>query len=238
MNTGIQMRPITAAIVATLCAAAALPARADDSDSVPANTLRVGEYHVMYNTTSTDITGPLTPSGLQADAKNLDTLYLGYVRKLSTHFMAELVLATPPLADTLGKGPATVGSVPFNGQVIAKARWLAPSALLDYEFFDDSSAWRPYVGFGVNYTTFYDRQSTTAGNQASGGPTRISLTSSFGPAGTMGISWHPLRHVEINASYSAAIVSSSMTTDTAGVIRHARIQFLPTPLIFSVGYSF
>ena len=36
---------------------------------------------------------------------------------------------------------------------------------------------------GINYTNFYDRKSTAHGNAASGGPTKLSLTSSVGPAG-------------------------------------------------------
>ena len=221
---------------ATLCAVTAAPVHADDT--VPANTVRIGLYEVMYHANSSDISGDFTPDGLSTGIKNVNTLYIGYVRKLSSHWVTELALATPPLTQTVGKGPATVGSVPFDGQVVAKSRWLAPTALLEYEFFDDSSAWRPYLGVGVNYTVFYDRRSTAAGDAANGGPTKISLTNSLGPAGTMGISWHPWRHVELNASYSAAIVTSNMTTDTAGVIRHAKVQFLPAPFVLSVGYSF
>jgi len=233
------MRCIKAATAcATLCAVTSLPVHADEVDGVPANTFRLGLYEVMYHVSSTDISGPFTPAGLSTDTRDLSTLYVGYVRKLSTHWVAELALAIPPLSKTTGVGPATVGSVPYNDQVIAKVRWLAPTALAEYQFFDDSSAWRPYIGVGVNYTTFYDRSSTLAGNEASGGPTRISLTSSVGPAGTIGIVWHPTRHLEINGSYSAAMVNSRMTTDTAGVIRTAKIHFNPTPFVLSVGYSF
>ena len=56
--------------------------------------------------------------------------------------------------------------------------------LLEYNFLNENSPFRPFLGVGVNYTTFYDRDSTAAGNAASGGPTKISLTSSVGPAVT------------------------------------------------------
>ncbi len=227
-----------AAALATLCAVCSLPVHADEVDGVPANTVRIGLYDVIYHASSTDISGPFTPPGLSTDIKDLSTLYIGYVRKLSSHWVTELALALPPLSDTVGAGPASVGSVPYNNQLIARVRWLAPTALVEYQFFDDSSSWRPYVGIGVNYTSFYDRRSTLAGDEASGGPTRISLTNSVGPAGTIGISWHPLQHWEVNGSYSAAMVNSTMTTDTAGVIRTAKIHFNPTPFILSVGYSF
>lgn len=234
-----NMRSIkVAAALATLSAVGALPAQADEVDGVPANTVRLGLYEVLYHASSTDLSGPFTPEGLSTNVKDLSTLYIGYTRKLSTHWVAELALALPPLSQTVGVGPATVGSVPYNGQVIAKVRWLAPTALLEYAFFDDSSAWRPYVGVGVNFTSFYDRRSTAAGDEASGGPTRVSLTNSVGPAGTIGISWHPMKHFEVNGSFSAAMVDSTSTTDTAGVIRKSKINFNPTPFILSLGYSF
>ncbi len=232
-----HMRPINAATAAaTLCALAALPVHADDT--VPWNTVRVGLYDVMYHATADDLSGPFTPPGLSVGIKDVNTIYFGYVRKLSTHFVAELALGAPPLTTTVGKGPASVGSVPYNGQEIVKVRWLAPTALLEYQFFDDSSRVRPYIGFGANYTVFYDRRSTAAGNAASGGPTKVSMNNSFGPAGTVGVTWNPWGPLELNLSYSASIVTSRITTDTAGVLRTTKVQFLPAPLVFSVGYKF
>jgi outer membrane protein len=223
---------------ATLTALGVLAAPAARAEDAPANTVRLGLYAVMYHVKASDISGPFTPSGLNLDIKNVNTLYFGLVRKLSTHFSAELALAIPPLSSTIARGPATVGSVPYNGQVIAKSRWLAPTALIDYQFLDDSSSWRPYVGAGVNYTAFYARHSTPAGDQITGGPTKISMTSSFGPAATMGVLWHPSTHLEVNLSYSIARINSRMTIDTGGILRHTKVQFQPQPLIFSVGYSF
>ena len=107
-----------------------------------------------------------------------------------------------------------------DGQVIATARWLAPTLLLEYMFFSENSKWRPYIGAGVNYTTFYDRDSTAQGNAASGGPTKLSLTPSVGWAATAGLAYNILK------------------ADTAGVIRTTHISFGPQALVLSVGYSF
>ena len=85
------------------------------------------------------------------------------IRRLNSYLDLELAFGVPPNTKTIGKGPATLGSVPYNGQTIATAKWLAPSALLEYKFFSESAALRPYIGVGVNYTSFYDRQVTAAG---------------------------------------------------------------------------
>jgi outer membrane protein len=234
--TTLSVRILSAALatVATSLYFAA-PAIADD---VPSNSARIGLYSVFFHVTADDLSGPYVPPGANIDAKNVETLYLAYVRRLSAHFDLELTAGYPPLQKTVGKGPATLGSVPYNGQVIATARWLAPTALLEYKFLSENSKLRPYIGVGVNYTTFYDRDSTPAGNAASGGPTKLSLTSSVGPAGTVGLAYNIAGNWNFYASYSATRVNTKLNADTAGVIRTTDIKFGPQALVVSVGYSF
>ena len=229
-----RIRSAALAVVATSIYCAA-PALADD---VPSNSARIGLYSVFYHVTADDLSGPYVPPGANIDAKNVNTLYLGYVRRLSPHFDVELTLGYPPLQKTVGKGPATLGSVPYNGQVIATARWLAPTVLVEYVFLGENSKWRPYIGAGINYTSFYDRNSTAQGDAASGGPTKLSLTSSVGPVGTIGLDYHIANNWHLYASYSASQVKSKLRADTAGVIRTTHISFGPQALVVSVGYSF
>ncbi len=235
MNT-LSVRLLSAALAAAAmspyCAA---PALADD---VPSNSARIGLYSVFYHVKADDLSGPYVPPGANIDANNVETVYLAYVRRLSSHFDLELTAGYPPLQKTVGKGPATLGSVPYNGQVIATARWIAPTLLVEYMFLDENSKWRPYIGAGVNYTTFYDRNSTAQGNAASGGPTKLSLTSSVGPVGTVGLAYNIVNHWNMYASYSISQVKTKLNADTAGVIRTTHISFGPQALVVSVGYSF
>jgi outer membrane protein len=208
------------------------------ADGVPDNTVRIGVYYVQYHAHADDISGPFAPPGLNLRVNDVETMYIAYVRRLSTHFDLELAAGVPPLTKTEGRGPAMLGSVPYNGQVISTARWLAPSLLLNYKFFDDSHAWRPYVGIGVNYAHFYDRDSTSAGNAASGGPTSIKLPDSVGPAATVGMSYHLRDRWSVYASYSATVTKSKLTADTAGVLRTSEINFGPRTVVVAAGYSF
>jgi outer membrane protein len=223
---------LAAAAASMYCGA---PALADD---VPGNSARIGLYSVFYHVSADDLSGPYVPPGANIDAKNVETVYLAYVRRLSAHFDVELAVGYPPLQKTVGKGPPTLGSVPYDGQVIATARWLAPTVLVEYMFLGENSKWRPYIGVGVNYTNFYDRDSTAQGNAASGGPTRLSLTSSVGPAGTAGLAYNIAGNWNIYASYSVSQVKTKLDADTAGVIRTTHISFGPQALVVSVGYSF
>jgi outer membrane protein len=202
------------------------------------NDVRLGSYSVFYHTSADDLSGPYVPPGVNLKAENLETLYLGYVVHLPENFAVELAMGWPPLAKIKGQGPATLGSVPYNGQVISSARWIAPTLLFEYNFLPASATWRPYIGLGVNYTTFYDRDSTAAGNAASGGPTKLSLTSSVGPVVTGGVTYRISDRWAAHASYSWSQVKTDLSADTDGVIRTTRISFGPQALIVSVGYSF
>jgi outer membrane protein len=193
---------------------------------------------VFYHTSADDISGPYVPAGVNLKAQDLETLYLGYVRHLPANFAVEVAFGWPPLSKVAGVGPATLGSVPYNGQVISSARWISPTVLVEYNFLSENSPIRPYIGAGVNYTTFYDRDSTAAGNAASGGPTRISLTSSVGPAVTGGLTYRISDNWHLHGSYSWSQVKTNLNADTDGVIRTTRISFGPQALVISVGYSF
>jgi len=230
-------RTIKLASTAALAALGISVAHADNA-SVPDNTVRVGLYYIHYHSTADDLSGPYVPPGVNLGVEDVTTLYLAYVRRLSVHFAVELAAGLPPLTKTEGHGPAELGSVAYNGQVISTARWFAPTLLLNYQFFDDSAPLRPYIGVGVNYVNFYDRQATAAGNAASGGPTSISLPSSWGPAGTVGLRCQLPGNWSFYASYSASMVNSKLTANTAGVIRTSEVHFGPQALVFSLGYSF
>jgi outer membrane protein len=227
---------IAAAAIAALFST--LPAVADDDYDAYNNNVRLGVYSVFYHTSATDLQGPYVPAGVNFKAKDLETLYFAYIRRLSSAFDVELAGGYPPLSKLEGRGLASVGSVSYNGQVIGSARWLSPTLFLEYKFLPESSKLRPYIGVGVNYTAFYDRDSNAQGNAANGGPTKLSLTSSVGPAGTVGLSYHISGHWHMYASYSIARVNTDLTTDTAGIERTAHIKFGPQALVVSGGYSF
>ena len=211
--------------------------------SVHSNQIRVGAYFVMYDTKADNVSGPFVPTSppfgpLNLDVKDVNTVYLAYLRRLSPHFSVELAAGVPPKTDTVGNGPATVGSVPYNGQVVSTAKWFAPTLLLCYTFRDESQALRPYLEAGVNYTHFFDRKSTAAGDAANGGPTEISLSNSVGPAITAGLTWNIADNWSLHASYSRSWVKSDYIGNTAGQLRRTHIDFNPTAVVVAVGYSF
>jgi outer membrane protein len=223
-------------MITLLSIAGFTPAFADE----PPNDLRLGFESVFYHASADDIMGPYVPAGvhLNVKAENLETLYVGIVHHFPDNFAVELAVGYPPLAKVKGSGSPTVGSVPYNGVVISSARWISPTLFLEYNFLPYTAPVRPYFGVGVNYTVFYDRDPTAAGNAASGGPTRISLTSSVGPAVTGGLTFRISDRWALHASYSWAQVKTHFTGDTDGFERTTHISFAPQVLVISGGYSF
>jgi outer membrane protein len=232
--TNLALRVLPAALL-TLTASLAW------ADQLPNNTFRIGEYWVFYHATASDVSGPFIPAGedLGLTIKNVQTPYFAYLRRLSTHFTFELAFGVPPLTKTYGSGPATLaGTVPYNGQYLSSARWFAPTALLEYVFFDENSAFRPYIGAGVNYTSFFTRNVTPAGDAVSGGPSRLELPSSVGPAGTVGLTYRLPNNWSVMASYSITRVISHSNIITGDIVRTTDFNFGPQAFVAAVGYSF
>ena len=126
----------------------------------------------------------------------------------------------------------------LNGAVIAKVRQVAPTLFVNYKFGEASSAFRPFVGVGVNYTKFDKRESTALGNQLNGGPTDIRLTDSWGLAAQAGVSYRLNDQWTLNAAVATARVKTHLTATVAGQARKIDIRFRPTVLTVSAGYVF
>jgi outer membrane protein len=228
-------------LLAALIAAAFCTAAAAEDEPVPENTLRVGMYFVKYSASAPDLSGPFTPPGLNLRVANVNTLYLAYLHRLSPHWMLELAAGIPPETHTYAVGPATVptpGSIPFNGQEVATAKWFSPTVLIEYMFLDEHQSFRPYVGLGINYTHFYERNATAAGNAITGGPTVTYLSDSVGPAVTAGISYKFTKNINAIASYNIAQVNSQFDANTSGISRRTEVHFNPRLAVVAVGYSF
>lgn len=83
-----------------------------------------------------------------------------------------------------------LGAVPFkhdinlnaNGAKVAETTHLPPTVTLQYHFAPDAPTLRPYVGAGLNYTSFYDEKTrgALAGN-------KLSLDNSMGLAVDAGV---------------------------------------------------
>lgn len=71
----------------------------------------------------------------------------------------------------------------IGGPEVASTKHLPPTVTLQYHFLPNAD-FQPYIGLGINYTTFFDTETTgpLAGSD-------LSLSDSWGLAGQVGIDW-------------------------------------------------
>jgi outer membrane protein len=130
-------------------ALSATPAMALDQGDM---LVRFGPTWVMPNDDSGAVSlngAPIADSGVEVD--NGVALGISFTYMLSPNLGVEVLAATPFKHDVEGSG--SIGGL---GK-IAEVTHLPPTVSLQYHF-SDFGQWRPYVGAGINYTTFFDEE--------------------------------------------------------------------------------
>ncbi len=91
-------------------------------------------------------------------------------------------------------GVELLAATPFRHKIgtratgdIATVHHLPPTLMAQWYFGDASSKFRPYVGAGINYTTFFDNGFNDHGKEA--GLSDLSLKDSWGAAGQVGVDY-------------------------------------------------
>lgn len=229
-----KMNLVLAAILATSSVAAS--ASAFDFATDGKNTVNFGFLHIGVHSKSDDFTsnGPafLTPQPAGLTVGNANTLKFGYTRHLSDKWNLEFVAGLPPKHKVYGRGTLA----PYG--VIAEVKQMAPTVFLNYNFGDASDSFRPFVGVGLNYTKFIDRETTPISRIATGGPTSIKLTDSFGVAAQIGVNYKLTDRWVITASVAVADVQSDLTSTTGSIERKTSIDFRPVVAGIGLGYRF
>lgn len=204
------------------------------------------------------------PAGNQLEVQPKSTLLFSIARSFNENWEAELVLGVPPEHDVklrVGDGVKATAAIPnsvvatlplqqqvgvgvarhvasYDGVVVAKVKEAAPTLFLNYKFFDASSAFRPYVGVGFNYTNF-KVTSTAAGDALyNDGPVRISSTDSIGLAFQVGGTYKFDKNWSASAGWSTAGVKNNVTIRTNTSEQTLSYRFHPSVFSLMVGYSY
>ena len=176
--------------------------------------VRGGLAFVSPQTSSDDVLGT---GELDIDSNMQLGLTLSYM--LTDNWGVELLAATPFSHSV---------STPGLGEV-AKVKHLPPTLLAQYYFGDANSKVRPYVGAGINYTTFFDEE----GRGALAG-TDVSVDSSWGLAGQVGLDMAINDRWFVNAS--AWLID--IDTDVHTAVGTINTSIDPVAFMFGVGYRF
>lgn len=165
--------------------------------------VRFGPAWVMPN----DSSGEVTPPGIKGVGVD-DGVALGvsFTYMLSPNLGVEVLAATPFQHD-IRSTKDLAGAVPGK---IGETRHLPPTLSLQYHF-TGPGQWRPYVGAGINYTTFFD--SKTTGGLRDAGYDRLSLEDSWGWSLQAGVD------VDVNERWFVGASVYYMSIDTTAKVR-------------------
>ncbi|QFI56020.1 OmpW family outer membrane protein [Aeromonas simiae] len=152
---------------------------------------------------------------LQIDSNAQLGLTLSYM--ITDNWGVELLAATPFSHSV---------STPGLGDV-AKVKHLPPTLMAQYYFGNAQSKVRPYVGVGVNYTTFFDEK----GKGALAG-TDVSVDDSWGVAGQIGVDMALTDRWFVNGSAWIIDIDTDVNTAVGTIKTHI------DPMVFMVGMGY
>lgn len=187
--------------------------------------VRVGAVQIEPDASSGQVLG----GGVDVD----NTTGLGFSGTwfATQHIGIELLAALPFEHDIVGTGG-------LKGLDIGETKHLPPTLSLQYYPLANSK-FQPYVGIGLNYTTFFDSNTSDTLDGALGGKTDISLDDSFGVAFQVGADWQLNEKWYLNAAIWKIDIDTAADISLNGV-KAASVDVSIDPLVFmaGIGYAF
>lgn len=196
--------------------------------------LRAGAAMVAPNDSSSRIstgaTGPIPGTKATVGNNTQLGLTLGYM--VTDKIGIELLAATPFSHRINVKG---IGA-PIDGK-FADVKHLPPTLTLQYYPMPNASRWQPYVGAGINYTTFFSESLTSA--QKANGFSRLHLSDSWGLALQVGSDWKINERWMLNASIWHIDIDTTARArhSTLGAVK-AKVDIDPWVYMVGIGYRF
>lgn len=180
--------------------------------------LRFGGASVNPNDSSGQV-GNIAGSGVAVD--DGQALYINATYMIRDNIGLELLAATPFTHDITG-----TGSIAGLGK-IAEVQHLPPTFSVQYHFAPKKS-FRPYVGGGINYTTFFNEEAV------GGTVTSISLDDSWGLAAQAGFDVDISKSWFFNADLRYINIETTAKTNVGNV----DVEINPWVLSIGVGTTF
>lgn len=179
--------------------------------------LRVGVGHVDPKSDNGDIASVDSGTALVFNGTYFFTPNVGF----------EILAATPFSHDIKAADNNPVG-IPA-GTKVGETKHLPPTFSLQYHF-DTQSAFKPYVGAGVNYTLFFDEETT--------GPlagTSLSLDDSFGLAAQLGADFDISDTMFVNFDVRWVDINTDAELDGAAL---EEVEIDPVVYSLTLGWRF
>jgi len=212
--------------VALACAAAA------HAQTAGTWMVRGGATTITPNVSSGDLNAP-SLAGTKSSVGNSTRVSGGITYMWDDNISFDLPVAVPFEHDISGDG-AIAGA----GK-IATVKALPATLLAQWRFMEPTSAFRPYVGFGLTYAAFYGARSTSTLTAISGGtpsnPTTLSIDSKWAATVQLGAAFAIDKNWFVDASYTYTPLSTRNTLSTGQTLD---IKLDPSSFSLAIGYKF
>lgn len=220
-------------LIALTCGMLTLPALAIEEGDI---LLRVGAVSVQPDDSSsvltTAATGPL--AGTAAHVGNEIQPGVNLVYMMSDSIGVEVLAATPFEHDLTVSGLAAYGFATTN---LGSTKQLPPTVSALYYFGPTGARLRPYLGLGVNYTTFFQK-SLSGQAKSELAASRLKLDDSFGLSVRAGFDWELNERWVANASLWKINIDTTATLNSALGRIKADVDIDPYVYMLSMGYKF
>ncbi len=140
-------------------------------------------------------------------------------------------------------GIELLAATPFRHKVglgatgdLATVKQLPPTLMAQWYFGDAKSKARPYIGAGINYTTFFDTDFNQAGKDA--GLSDLSVKDSWGAAGQVGLDYMVSDDWLLNMSVWYMDIDTEVKFKAGGEQQNIKTRIDPWVFMFSAGYRF
>lgn len=140
-------------------------------------------------------------------------------------------------------GVELLAATPFQHKIglkstgtIAEVKQLPPSLMAQYYFGDKRDKLRPYLGLGINYTTFFDTKFNQTGQDA--GLSDLSVKDSWGVATQAGLDYNLNDNWLINMSVWWMDIDTEVKFKAGGEQQNINTRIDPWVFMFGVGYRF
>ncbi len=178
--------------------------------------------------------GTLGNLGGKASINNDTQLGLNFAYMVTDNWGVELLAATPFKHDVKIKGTGAV-----DGK-LGSFKHLPPTLSAVYYPMDNSSAFQPYVGAGINYTWFFDESVSSgakAGNNEAGVPlTGLNIKNSWGWAAQVGADYMLTDDIMLNGQIRYIDIDTRAYASSP--LGRAKVNVDVKPWVYMVGLGY
>ena len=193
--------------------------------------VRAGAITVDPHESSSNIFTPATNTlpGTSATLNSDTQLGLNFAYMITDKVGIELLAATPFSHEVGIKG------MPLNlDGKLGDIKHLPPTVSAVYYPLDSQSAFQPYVGLGINYTTFFNEKLTD--QRKAQGFSNLNLDDSWGLAAQVGMDYMLTDNLMVNAQVRYIDIETHATADSA--FGKVKVDVDVDPMVYMVGLGY